>query len=560
MRAAQKSFYGFSYGNTLLQIAGMYPTLHDSVLELVQNSIDADADNINISLDYHRRSCVYSDDGNGTTREKFEESLRRICLSVKDADKMGRYGMGNVSPVGKCDIYTFTSTPKENPRGYHCWTFDTEEIRQHRETGSIPVAVVSDLRFDRTGKTKGGIPWRTLIKMKGLIKDRTITRVNIITLKEAILDRYGAKMKQIGTIVTIRITETNKKTVLEKFRAEEYEGKKLPLKYYRNTDVGQTVMQLYLANKIAGNHKGKVVIGEIGNPFRIPFQQFARYASEYLGPETIKDLNSGIFEGEILGEKIIIAPSRKHFLLNDALVGFCIVIEEWHKKVGAAYVAEIREEAQDERYQRLGLRSLRFIEELLNHGEFSHLRDVVKSFSQGTIGTNHFEKRVQGLQPHGSVSIQGEDGKEKKGGEIKTFSPPQTEHLGHTPLTSAGPQGKRRAVVKGNSIGLQYVFADMQRDGKLWELDKVAGTLTFNTRNTTWHQCEVDEKVLMRFQEIITIEALTLETVPEELKERHRRLADEKLTVVAFWLLKGDEATGRKPGSSLKLYRARKKT
>ena len=86
----QNSSYGFSYGNTMIRVAGFYPTLHDSILELVQNSVDAGATNIDIFLNYHRRSCVVQDNGSGTSRERFEESLRKICLSLKEADKMGK--------------------------------------------------------------------------------------------------------------------------------------------------------------------------------------------------------------------------------------------------------------------------------------------------------------------------------------------------------------------------------------------------------------------------------------------------------------------------------------
>ncbi|HRY52458.1 MAG TPA: ATP-binding protein [Candidatus Portnoybacteria bacterium] len=554
---------GFHQGEALLRVAGVYHTLHDSILELVQNAIDAKAQNIFIFVNYLGRKCSVSDDGVGVAKKDFEEALMKVCHSIKDDTKLGKFGMGNISPLGKCDTYTFTSACKDAPTGYLRWIFNTENIRQQEKINGIPLEAAKEFRFDRNGKTKGGVPWRTQIRMIGLTKDKSISRVNAGLLREGILERYNIPMKRLGTTIHVNIITVENKQEQIKFAANEYDGEKLPLERFQSPVAGKTEFNLYLAKKTAVGRKGKVIIGEIRNPFRLAFSQFSRQLKDYLSAEAIRDLNSGIFEGEITGEKISIAPSRKHFLMDDALIDFCIAIEEWYKKIGSIYAEKVKEEAQDGRYQRLGLRSIRVIEELLKLTEFSHLKEVIKSFSKGTIGVRHVEplKKIIGLQPQKSLSTQG-DGKKEKSGDIvwPVKSSPEKEHEGHTPLTVAGPIGRQRAVVKSNSLGLQFAYGEMRGSEKLWDLNRGTGILTFNTRHPLWAKCEADEKALMRFQESIAIEALTLEMAPDDLREQHRRLADEKMPVLVFWLLKGDEITGRKPGSALKQYQARKKT
>ena len=48
-------------------------SLTSSILALVENALDAGAQNVNISLDFGRGWCSVEDDGNGIAPEDFEE-------------------------------------------------------------------------------------------------------------------------------------------------------------------------------------------------------------------------------------------------------------------------------------------------------------------------------------------------------------------------------------------------------------------------------------------------------------------------------------------------------
>ena len=123
-------------GNVLMHIASdTYTTLPRTVLEGVQNALDADADTIHIIVDMRGRQIIIRDNGNGVTVKMFDDALLQICNSQKSDDKLGRFGRGLISPLNKCKLFRFTSVRngtrrEENglrrpPTGfYNTWTFE----------------------------------------------------------------------------------------------------------------------------------------------------------------------------------------------------------------------------------------------------------------------------------------------------------------------------------------------------------------------------------------------------------------------------------------------------
>ena len=97
-------------GSVLMHIASdTYTTLPRTVLEGVQNAIDADADTITIIVDMRTRDIIIRDDGNGVTVKMFDDALTQICNSTKTPDKLGRFGRGmapNISLLESLKCYT----------------------------------------------------------------------------------------------------------------------------------------------------------------------------------------------------------------------------------------------------------------------------------------------------------------------------------------------------------------------------------------------------------------------------------------------------------------------
>lgn len=561
---AEISQIGFHDGEALLLIGKRYATHGEAISECSQNALDANAVNIWIYINNKTGTTTIQDDGNGTSRSGFEKCLMSVCHSNKASDKLGQFGLGLIAPLGKCSKFTFTSTPKSNPRGYLRWTFDTAEIVKQAKITGIPVEEMPNLHFMRVPQGKGAVRWRTEVKMYNVIKDRRLSRVTIASLKSLILERYSQKMLKLDTKITIEFTDENGKTEVEEFKASRFQGKALPIEEYYDPDAGKTVFRILIANKVNGKREGKVGLGEAHKEYaRIPFDHFAKSADDLLDPAVVSALNSGVFAGDIISQNAKLNSDRNRFENNDALVGLCAAIETWFEKVGKKHIVQLKAEADDDKYQRLGKISMQVMESVLNLPEFAYLKEVVRSFKVGSVGTRHTPPgtKILGTQEIKSVAVHTPTGSSgtAPGGSGSASGPPTTERPGHMPLTVSGNKGTKRTMVKGNSLGLQFSYEMPEGSDKLWELDTRYGVLSFNTRHNLWEQCERDEKSLMRFQEHIAITALTLETVPPEWKERHRQMLDESMPLFVYLLMQGDVIAGRKQGSGLIKYREEQK-
>lgn len=102
----------FHHGEVLLKLSDTYPTLSRSILEMIQNALDALAAHVYVRIDLKRHEAVIMDDGEGITPEKFAEALASVGKSVKSRkSKLGRFGLGLISPLKKVREYTITSFP-----------------------------------------------------------------------------------------------------------------------------------------------------------------------------------------------------------------------------------------------------------------------------------------------------------------------------------------------------------------------------------------------------------------------------------------------------------------
>lgn len=546
---AQKSPFGLHEGEALLKLAALYPTLLEILLEEVQNSLDTNSSRIWVGVDFKARVITVEDNGEGVTQEKFEAALAEVCKTQKPTGKLGRFGVGLISPLGKAERFAFTSTPKSNPHDYREWNFVTEELRQQRKIEGIPFHPRADLWYGSyTGKGVTPVQWRSQMRIERFTKDRLISRITVDSLRDRTLEKYIHTMRRLNTVVSVRIKEADGKVQTLEFKAPEFEGTKLPEAEIHQA--GRTNFKLYLAKKGPKGRGGKVLVGEYGNDFRLSFSTFLRSLPEEckISSDAVQALMSGIFEGDIVNNRIRLNPDRKSFELGDALVGFCEAINQWFEKEGINYFAEAQEERESERFQRLGLSSLRVIEGMMANEEHRQfLEDVFRHIQRGTIGKHHFPHPGK-LSDLPSLSVEGYptgDGGDYSGG-VK--DEPAKEKMGHHPLTVTGPKGKRRRIVRSSSLGLQLVH-DSLETGHLWLFDPEIGALTFNTRHPLWVRCdEKGDKVLIRFQNFIILQALEVQRITDEgLREIARTAFEDVNPLYVFELLHGDALSGLIP-------------
>lgn len=535
----------FHMGEAFCRVASDYPTILDVILEQVQNAIDANAKTISVVLNRKTRHIAIRDDGDGVTEATFEEALQRVCLSQKEQGKLGRFGIGLISPLDKCHTFTFISGPRAVVNGYREWTFVTEDIRRQAKDVMIPQRSRPDILFiSKKGQAgpKGmtTVMWRTEVNILRYSTDKVISRITSIdALAEAILERFGAVMRKNKVALNLKFgNEDGTIEIRENVRAKLFTGRSLGEIVINDADAGKVIFRLFLAPKTTKGQNGKVIVGEADNDYRFGINLLARSADSLLPDEVASAMLSGVFEGEILGEKVKLHSTRKSFEKDDAFVGFCTAIETWFQKHGAKHLAEVKEARRDQRYQELGLQSLREIEAMLKDPAFADIRSVLGGFKLGNVGSGHAprsEEKVVGKQDEPALSTQGIDPREKSNGnESGERDDPNEDMPTHQPYTVAGPRGKQRTLVKRDSLGLQFSYIAMDGSDRLWELDTRQGVLHFNVNHPIWVACDVSDRKVRQLQETVAINSLMIEATPDELKDSLRYLLDEALRPLVY--------------------------
>lgn len=554
----------FHQGRALRHLANMYPTLQTVILELVQNSLDRDvaATKISILVNLKTRRLVVTDNGKGISVDLMNHILTTIADSARSKDQkkggLGQFALGLVSPLGKCEYYTFTSCPDPHLYGFNEWIFRCKQVEDQRDNISIP----SDPRPQLTlstpekGKTEK-VTWRTKVEMHNINKDAYISRLEMDELASAIQNRFSTIMRKNKVNISIKIiredeTEENRPSV----QAHQFRGQKISEYKVENPDAGKILIQMYVAPTIKGSRSGNVVMGTFENDFRFPFHYFARSATHLLPEEVVTALSSGVFEGEIVASKVKLHANREAFHKDDAYIGLCIVIQDWFETEGRKHLEEIKQSRQDQRYQELGLRSLKVLEGLLKNKNLSNLLNVLKNFKFGLTGVGHKEPKkgeVVEVQEQLSLAIDGNPGQSREQNpnaeSREREDRPKTEKEEKIHLTGTGPKGQRRKVVKHASFGLQFTYdnPDLLGSDRLWLLDDERGILAFNTRHDQWSACHKSDRALMKLQEYVAIQALTLQVMPEAFRDRQREILDEIMPFFVEWLLNADRTRGKAP-------------
>jgi hypothetical protein len=118
--------------------SGLYESPAACLKELINNSFDADARNVDVFVKPDANRIIIQDDGHGMNREEFERHFRRIAESHKRDDndttasgrpKIGKIGIGVIAANELCERLEIFSTKTHSPDLLHV-TIDFEEMRK----------------------------------------------------------------------------------------------------------------------------------------------------------------------------------------------------------------------------------------------------------------------------------------------------------------------------------------------------------------------------------------------------------------------------------------------
>lgn len=542
-------------GNALIHIASTYPLVLGVILESVQNALDVNAKNVWVRINQKSGTITISDNGDGATVAKFREALESVCRSTKAQGKLGRFGRGLISPLGKCARFTFTSS-SQGKGEFNEWTFVTKIIQDCADEPSIPRRSRQDITRNPSlvGRGVTLVGWNTEVALTGVTSDSRIGRISMDELVENILAKFSKVLLRLDTIVSVTIIGADGGEKNREVKATTCTGE--PLEEVILGKRGkQTIFTLYRALKTSGVRKGRVLVGESGgDEFRIPLTEFSDTLKDMISSEAISALLSGVFEGDIVSDLIKLHPSRTRFEEDEGLLDFCLALDEWFKHVGKKHMSEAEQRREDELYQELGVLSLRHIEDLVMNGgkDSAELRKVIDSITVGNVGKGHKappKKDLVGKADQPALSINGAAQKGRSEGDGRETSAPDNEHEEHHPFTVAGPRGTVRQLVKGGSTGLQFQWVEMLESEALWDFDNKRGVLSFNTRSAAWLMCkDKGSKHIRQFQELVAIKALTLETMPDGWKEGARAQSEEEAKAYARLITQSDAFKARMQG------------
>lgn len=510
---------GFHEGNILELAANKYPSLREAVLEAIQNSIDAGATKVNVNINQSARSIFIHDNGRGASIEFFNSAIECIGDSKKEQGKLGQFGLGVVSALNKCKVFTFSSRPSTGENGLMQWTFESEKIKGVKSGLTIPVVprAVASQQW-----------WNSELMIFDYTTDQMRAKIDMDVLCEQVIDRYNEHMQKNRTVVVIKLTSPGGKLEEKMLRPTAYTGGPIPVKVYTGPVAGDTAFQMYIAKtKDVGRRKERTGRVKVVDSTGYGILLSSKVLSGLLTDRDVSLLTSGLFEGEIrFSAKVRVEASRRYFEETEALMEACGHIEQWLQDVGQDFIKKMEDESTTERYQQLGQQSLKVIRHLLK--QRPDLATIVKSFNYGSVGREHAET---GEKKEGKVDAKSIDGSGKKSihcgdpGEPRERSDEPKERKEHKPLVVGGQDGgQTRTFIRDSSYGLILQHGTVQ-NSNLWHLDENKGVLTINIYHPTWEVCDsvVDRsgsarnKMICDLQERIVLHALHLLKLKKEL-------------------------------------------
>jgi len=556
----EKSPFGFYDGQVILKLAQNYPSILEVIFENIQNAMDAEASDITVLLNNKSRRIRITDNGAGVSKAKFDDALTQIGMTMKGTGKLGQFGIGLISPFGKCKRYTFTSCTVGSP-AYREWEFRCKELVGQKTIDSFPSHIRHELRFSKKlsensekAKKKDPnaifVPWRTCVDIEDFVADQVISRVTMEELEQGIQEKYGVVMRQQKTRVSVNIVHKDGNIEEKEIRVRDFEGDSLPLKEYHDPHVGRVLFRIFIAPQTIKGRRGKVLFGQFGDPHRLNTRQFVMGTTGLLDGKIDSAFLSGIFEGEILGEKIELRPDRRGFVRNEALLNLCVFIEQWFKEIGSEYLEEIRQDERFERYDLLGHKVMPMIREMFKQPKFKHL---LSEFEIGHIGTGHTPAdRILGTIEGKSIDGRAEKSKEKFSSQERNT--PNKEKERHKPFVIMHVGGNKRWLVKDSSTGPLLAYSEMPGSGDPYRFDKKYGLVEVNVRHNLFVDCDSkNDTALRRYLEHVLMQAFLLQAQREEQQESYKRIMYDELEMIVFDILHGSPSVGSSRGRKSKV-------
>lgn len=356
------------FGSIMRDIVKTYKTFFAMMLELEQNAIDARPKRAEILIDLQRGRVTCMDNGDGCTLAEFQQTLKQLCKTQKRAGKLGKFGRGQLSPLNKCQHFTFTSAPRANKGnksawpGYRSYSFDAviADLRKNKAevTRNVP-SQVADMGPD--------LPWwNTRTEIANLtVPERQLANFNLQDFKEESEIRYSAALadnRELQFKVSLVKPDGSKETVI--LEPKQFHGRALPLVKLRGEYCGEIQLRLFLNDSPID---GRNLLVECGDKSRfqmswssISAQSLAASKSKDAGQISIDNeirqiLDAGYFEGLMYVKDCNWNEERTGLAEDEPLMDFYIQLQDWVRSSGMELVKRVQTKDKQTRREELAL-------------------------------------------------------------------------------------------------------------------------------------------------------------------------------------------------------------
>jgi hypothetical protein len=529
-------------------LANKYNTLTLTIVEMAQNAIDAGATRIFVGIDLHHRQMIVLDNGKGVSKEMFDDALASVAETKKGKRQIGRFGIGLISPLNKCNKFYFISQHVTSSHPVK-WTFEAKQVERQKEEvripcenlssmPSIPNALAAEAEYFEQSR------WRTMVHLMDLSTDRTVTRIDVDAIEEQIRTKLGHHMHQKSIEMRLVVVDDGL-AVVRDIKPFAFTGEPFDVITLEESDVGAVEFELYRARKVGGKRNGHVSVSEMDSVYPVAWREFinqARGGNWTSYSDVFEVLGSGYFEGIIRAKGITLMPERTKFEYNDALIGLYAVLDQWFAEYGKAYFEEEKDQVKDERYRQISLSVMESMRNMLRLPQFQELALGIQShLHTGHIGEGHGKKGKNIIREDDKPSTrvgQGGAGRKRQRNSSTDAdgqrNPDGSTRDGDIPFGVVG-KGKRRSCVQDDSLGLWIEVTDFEYSTRLWEFDHEHGVLSFNSSNVIWADLDGDysrrrttknDRMLEHLQKWIILKVLILLMLPVEEFEAARELVD----------------------------------
>lgn len=534
---------GFDLGNVLRLLAARYPTIHSVVLELIQNMIDEDATRGTIHIDLKRRELKALDNGTGVNEEEFERVLQSIGRTRKiprrakllsGLERMGQFGIGIIAPIGKCEVYRFLSrSAKRRKPKTRIVEFVFDQVSISEESTGISRRLRADI--DRSKPW-----WNTMVHLRKISRQRSISQINLGRLISDIVDKFGVAMRASKLDLQIKLTDENGMVTEEKVEPPEFQGEMLDKVVLRGKKCGEVTLELWQLPKPKPKTRVRLLFSIAGDAFQVPWRDFSHTTAGLIDDLVVQVLNTGIFEGRITVTKCKLRPERDGFKVNDALVDFLLLLLEWAEKTGQKWLDRLDAMKRDTRHQDAGKRSLNVVDTLLRTHP-ALFEPALELLKRAAITDDHTPTGRGKDSKQSSASPKRPAGKGRQSPEGERGR--RGENTAQVHVSAGGPRGKIRTEVKGQH-GFTLLMEPLPGEIQRCVTDTDRGTITINVRHPDFAQCEARETTLTRYIELIVFWELSLLSVPEMSRDAIEVMADRFLQAMVFDIM-ADKLAGR---------------